>query len=95
MPIVTFLPSGKTCEVPFGTLLFDAARQADLPVASSCSADNVCGRCNMQVVDGAENLSPQQSTEIKLLQRDKNPTSDRISCMTRVYGDCKVTTRYW
>lgn len=95
MPIVTFLPSKKTVEVEAGTLLFDAAKRAGLPVASSCSADNVCGRCNMQVVNGSERLSFQEAREIKLLQRDRNPVSDRISCMTRVLGDCTVTTRYW
>ncbi|MFM8314059.1 MAG: 2Fe-2S iron-sulfur cluster-binding protein [Deltaproteobacteria bacterium] len=95
MPIVTFLPSGKTVEVEFGTLLFDAARKAGLPVASSCSADHVCGRCNMQIAQGKENLSKPTLEETKLLQRDKNPISDRISCMTRVEGDCSVTTRYW
>lgn len=95
MPIVTFFPSGKTLEVEEGTLLFDAAKRAGLPVASSCSADNVCGRCNMQVLEGAQNLSFQGTEESRLLRRDKNPLSDRISCMTRVLGHCMVTTRYW
>lgn len=95
MPIVTFFPSGKTIEVERGTLLFDAAVKGGLPVASSCSADNVCGRCNMQVLEGSENLSSQGDQEAKLLRRDKNPTTDRISCMTQVVGDCTVTTRYW
>ena len=95
MPIVTFFPSQKTIQVPSGTLLFDAAKMAGLPVASSCGADNICGKCNMQVLSGAETLSNQEPTEISLLQRDKNSTADRISCMTQVLGDCVVTTRYW
>lgn len=95
MPIVTFLPSGKSIEVPSGTLLFDAAKKVGLPVASSCGADNVCGKCNMQIVSGGEYLSVQQDEELKLLQRDKNPLADRISCMTQILGDCVVTTRYW
>ncbi|MFM8314076.1 MAG: 2Fe-2S iron-sulfur cluster-binding protein [Deltaproteobacteria bacterium] len=95
MAIVTFFPSGKTLEVESGTLLFEAALRAGLPVASSCKADNVCGRCNMQVIKGVENLSTQSDIELKLLRRDKNPETDRISCMTRVLGDCTVTTRYW
>lgn len=92
---VTFLPSGKTAGVVEGTSLFDAAKQAGLPVASSCSADFVCGRCNMQVIAGERNLSPQSDHEKKLLQRDKKPLTDRISCMARVLGDCTVTTTYW
>ncbi len=95
MPIVTFFPSGKTIEVKAGTPLFNAAIDAGLPVASSCSADNVCGRCNMQVLYGAENLSLQEELEKRLLHRDKKPETDRISCMAQVMGDCTVTTSYW
>ena len=95
MPIVTFLPSGKTFEVAEGTLLFDAAMNAGLPVASSCGAEQVCGRCNMSVILGADNLSPRREWENQLLSRDKKPKTDRISCMTKIMGDCTVTTTYW
>lgn len=95
MPIVTFMPSGKSIDVPAGTTLFDAATQAGLPVASSCDADFVCGRCNMQILKGSENLSLQDELELRLLRRDKKPVTDRISCQARVSGDCTVTTTYW
>ena len=97
MPIVTFMPSGKRIEVPKGTPLFAAACYAGLPVASSCSEESVCGKCNMQIVSmvGSESLSLQKPAELKLLNRDHKPTTDRISCLTLVYGDCTVTTTYW
>lgn len=95
MAIITFQPSGKTIEVTSGTLLFDAALRAGLPVASSCSAVFVCGKCNLQIVHGGENLSAQRDVERSLLTRDKKPLSDRISCVTRVFGDCTVTATYW
>jgi len=95
MAIVTFLPSGKTIEVPLGTTLFNAALQAGLPVASSCNAEFVCGRCNMQITVGAENLSPQTEVEKRLLIKEKHASSDRISCQTKVLGDCSVKTTYW
>lgn len=95
MPIVSFQPSGKRIEAQSGETIYSAALRAGLPVASSCSADFVCGRCNMIIVEGAENLSPQSEMELRLLKRDKNPLTDRISCQTKVLGDCTVTTRYW
>ena len=49
----------------------------------------------MQVLDGGENLSPQRDPERKVLQRNGKPDTDRISCVTRVYGDCTVSTTYW
>ena len=95
MPRVSFIPSGKTLDVNEGTLLFDAACRAGLPVASSCSAEMVCGRCTMRVVNGSENLSAPSDHEMRLLRRDKKGPTDRVSCMVKVNGDCTVTTTYW
>ncbi len=78
-----------------GTLLFDAALRAELPVASSCSAAFVCGRCDMEIVDNPQALSPQKEIELALLKRQGRPAHRRISCVTRVFGDCTVTTTYW
>lgn len=95
MPIVTFHPSGKKVEVKEGTTLFEAALSANLPVASSCYTDFVCGKCNMQVISGSENLATQSEAERKLLRREKRDETDRISCVTKIWGDCTVTTTYW
>lgn len=95
MPTVTLVPSGKKVDVSSGISLFDAAGKAGLPVASSCSAENICGKCNMRIILGAGNLSPRSELEVGLLRREKNPLTDRISCLTQVLGDCTVTTRYW
>ncbi|NBV49730.1 (2Fe-2S)-binding protein [bacterium] len=95
MPIVTLEPNQITLEVPFDTLLFDAACRAGLPVASSCSAEAVCGKCVMKVMQGAQNLSVPSDHEMKLLRRDSRGANERISCMARVQGDCSVTTGYW
>jgi len=95
MPTVTLLPSGLVVEVPNGTMLFDAACRAGLPVASSCSAEAVCGKCVMKIHLGAEKLSAITEHERKLLARDHRHPSDRISCMVRVLGDCAVSTSYW
>ncbi len=95
MPIVTFLPSGRRVEVSLGSTVFDAALQAELPIASSCSAEFVCGKCNIRVVSGADNLSTQTDSERQLLARERKPATDRISCQTTVQGDCSITTSYW
>lgn len=95
MPTITFIPSQKTISVERGTTIFDAAIAAGLPVASSCSAAFICGKCNVQISQGTENLSRQTDSEKTILRRDKNPETDRISCVTKAYGDCTVTARYW
>ena len=95
MPIVTFLPSGKTRQVAEGTTLYRAAVAAGLPVAASCSEEFVCGKCHMKVVAGEAALSRQTAPERALLAREGKPVTDRVSCKTVIYGDCTVTTPYW
>lgn len=92
---MTFQPSGKTVEVPTGTTLFEAAQRAGLPVASSCGAEAICGKCNMTILAGADRLSPPKPIEPRLLTKERRPPTDRISCQTQVMGDCVVTTTYW
>ncbi|MBY0369764.1 2Fe-2S iron-sulfur cluster binding domain-containing protein [bacterium] len=95
MPTVRFEPSGKTTEIKAGTSLYDAAIQAGLPVAASCAAEFVCGKCNMRVLEGSEHLSKQTAKERHLLQQQARPETDRVSCRTAIWGDCTVTTTYW
>ncbi|MBI4404740.1 MAG: 2Fe-2S iron-sulfur cluster binding domain-containing protein [Deltaproteobacteria bacterium] len=95
MPVVQFLPSRKKIDVPSGTSLYAAAQCAGLPLASSCSAEFACGKCNVQVTEGAEHLSIQTEAERHLLAREKKPGSDRIGCQAKVLGSCTITTRYW
>jgi len=95
MPIVTLSPLEKSLEVPHETLLFDAVCRAGLPIASSCSAVAVCGKCIVQVLSGTGNLSEVSEYEKKLLIRDRRKPNERIACMTKVQGDCRITTTYW
>ncbi len=97
MPIITFQPLQKTIEVDGGVRLFDAAKIAGLPIASSCGGVFACGKCVMRVVSGAENLSRQSDKELALLRREKRRVGEpeRVSCVTLVRGDCTVSTGYW
>ena len=52
MPRVQFLPSGKTVQVPPGTGLLDAARQAGVEIESPCGGEGTCGKCIVRVTSG-------------------------------------------
>lgn len=66
-----------------------------IPVASSCHGDGVCSKCRIQINQGMENLSLISDYETQLKQKNKIPECERISCMTLVYGDVSISTRYW
>lgn len=72
-----------------------ALLQAGLPVASSCDGDGVCAKCKIIVVQGAENLSAQNDTELFLRETNNIPDHSRISCQTEVFGDIVIDAAYW
>ena len=66
-----------------------------LPVASSCKGDGVCAKCRIQIIEGAQNLSPQNEIEVFLRERHGLSANERISCQTQIFGDITVATAYW
>ena len=52
MPKITFLPSGKTIDVPSGTLLMDAAGQSGIMIDLPCGGKGTCGKCLVQITHG-------------------------------------------
>jgi ferredoxin, 2Fe-2S len=77
------------------TTLMAELLKHQIPVASSCGGEGVCAKCQIQVLAGAENLSPM--TDIEQLAKDRFgwKSYHRMSCQCQVHGDCTVTTPYW
>jgi len=57
----------------------------------NCGGGGSCGTCAVQVLAGDKNLSPKAPVEKKLLAN--KPESYRLSCCTRVSGDCTIKTK--
>lgn len=86
MPRVRFLPAEQSVEVPAGTLLSDAARQAGLDLLMPCGGQGRCGRCAVIVEEGAVR---RRSTH-RLSPADV-ATGYALACQTTVEGDLIVT----
>lgn len=95
MATIHFKKSFPAIEVEPGTLLMKALLDAGMPVASSCKGDGICGKCRIEIVSGAENLSQINGREAILRDRLKVQPNYRISCQTQVMGDVTVDTTYW
>ena len=93
MPTLRFLPSGKEIEVPRGTLLIDAVRQAGLPIARACGADLICARCGVRILEGS--VSRESRIESRIKARNRLPTDVRLACAIRVRGDLALHADYW
>lgn len=68
---------------------------AGLPVASSCRGDGICAKCRVEVIDGRQNLSPENDRERFLRERHDIPRAERVSCQAEIHGDVTVDTTYW
>ena len=92
---VRFPTQGRSVCVPAGTLLIDAVRGADLPIASACRGDGLCGRCGVAVLAGATGIGAETPEESRAKQRNRIDPRLRLACRIRVCADLSVTAPYW
>lgn len=96
MPEISFTKKNRAVlKVIPGVNLMKALLEAEIPVASSCNGDGVCGKCRLRINKGLENLSAPNATEIFLKEKYRLDTGQRISCQTFVLDDVEVDASYW
>ncbi len=93
MPKIQLRPGDVSIDVPRGTLLIDAIRQAGLPIASPCGDDLICGKCGVRILSG--HVGRQAAVERDAKSRNRVPPEQRLACAIRVCGDLVVTADYW
>ncbi len=106
MPKVTFVNEKKTIEVPEGANLRKAALQNGVELYSgvhrylNCYGLGQCASCQVHITKGEENVSRPGLLErlrlwlgpLTFFARLGNEKKLRLSCQTRVQGDCDVVT---
>lgn len=75
----------RTVKVPSGTLLSEAAQQAGINIMQPCGGQGRCGRCVVQVVEGAA----RRRSTLRLSQADIEQ-GYALACQTVVEGDLSV-----
>lgn len=90
---VRFLPADTGVQVESGSTLLEAAQAAGLPVASSCGADGMCGKCGLRITKGQ--AQPPGERELRVTEANRVGPGLRLSCMVVVCGDLTVTADYW
>ncbi len=85
MPKVTFQPDNVSIEVPSGTALVDAARDAGVEIQTPCGGKGTCGKCIVRV-DG-----PVDSDSLGVLARGAVAEGYVLACKTKLLnGDVTV-----
>lgn len=82
-------------EVPGGISLLACARHLDVRVTHYCGGMCSCGTCRVEVVDGADLLSPALPNERMVLGAERDAAGDRLACQARVLGPVVVRVPDW
>ncbi|HVO51765.1 MAG TPA: 2Fe-2S iron-sulfur cluster-binding protein [Thermoanaerobaculia bacterium] len=86
MPKIVFLNEGRRSEVAAGTTVLAAADALRVAIGRVCGGGGTCSTCRVEVVAGAENLSPLEENEIAY-ELGENV---RLACQARILGDVGV-----
>jgi uncharacterized 2Fe-2S/4Fe-4S cluster protein (DUF4445 family) len=82
---VTFQPANITLELPTGTLVSDAAREAGLELAQPCGGQGRCGRCAVHVEGGGV----RRRSTIRL-SADDLAAGWALACQAVIEGDTSI-----
>ncbi len=95
MPKIFFVKNSNVIEVAQDANLMEALTEAEIPVASSCGGNGVCTKCLVKVIEGRENLSPENDLEQDMRDIHGYERNQRMSCQAHVCGDIKIDADYW
>lgn len=95
MSKIRFIKNNKAIEVVSDKTLMSMLLENNIPVASSCHGEGVCGKCKLNILQGAENLSLPTELELILTTKYQLTLGQRISCQTYVNGDVTIDATYW
>lgn len=82
-------------EVPAGTTLLAAARQAGVEVPHYCGGTCSCGTCRVVIRAGADRLSPAEGREQMVLGSERARDGDRLACQARALGPVTIHIPDW
>nr|WP_199899481.1 2Fe-2S iron-sulfur cluster-binding protein [Sneathiella glossodoripedis] len=100
MHMVVFMPSGKRGQFAEGTKILDAGRSLGVDIDSVCGGRGICGRCQVDVIEGEfpkhgiksefSSLSEMSENEKKYDERRGLKSGRRLSCHSRLYGNVVI-----
>jgi ferredoxin len=81
--------------MPQGTPLLLAAAKLGVRLEHFCGGCCSCGTCRVEVLGGAENLSPREGREELVLGAAHVMAGNRLACQAKTHGPVKVRVPEW
>jgi uncharacterized 2Fe-2S/4Fe-4S cluster protein (DUF4445 family) len=100
-PLIVFTPSGKRGRLPEGLSVLEAARKLGVDLDSVCGGRGLCGRCQVEVLEGEfakhgvtsapDHVSGRNDVEQRYANKRGLLAADRrLGCQARILGDLIV-----
>jgi uncharacterized 2Fe-2S/4Fe-4S cluster protein (DUF4445 family) len=89
LPTVHFTDKNIKIEVPGGTSILKAAKQAGIMLESPCNAMGTCGKCKV-MLSASSFKNVIQEDGIHKLSEEEKKKGMVLSCQTRIYGNIDV-----
>lgn len=83
----------KTFEPDDSLSLMDNLLKQNIPVASSCGGDGICGKCIVEL--DTNEAPPIEELEKKTLEKNQAGKNQRLSCQIKIVTPSQVKTTYW
>ena len=94
MPKVRFVDQDIELEVPTGTTILQAARQAHAPEGDACGGVCACSTCHVYVEAGQELLTEPSEDEEDILDKAFDVRlNSRLGCQAKIERDGVVAVR--
>lgn len=94
MAKVRFTDQGIEIDVPVGTTLLKASKQAGAPEGDACGGVCACSTCHVYVEKGGEFLSPAEEDEEDILDKAFDVRmSSRLGCQAKIQRDGLIELR--
>jgi len=75
-----------TIEAQRDEVILDLCERSGIPMESACGGFAACNSCRIDVLDGAQNLSPIMDEETPFL----DAPNQRLGCQTRILGPVRI-----
>jgi adenylate cyclase len=90
-PRLNYSPGNRTVDLLPNATLLESIRAAGISHASICGGRGRCSTCRVRIGDGAEDLSPPDEEEKKVLARVSDSPSVRLACQIRPKANIQIT----
>ncbi len=94
MPVISVPQLNKKISCKLNDILMDVLQENEIPVASSCLGDGICGKCVLNI-ETEDELNTVTELEARLKSKYSWTEIQRASCQVKVTTNITVRSTYW